>query len=94
MPGVVRKIDICTGHGCFPPRFPVTMSSNVFVNGQPVVRQGDMLESHCCPDHGCHPGTYVGGGTVFANGKAIQKVGDPIDCGSKCAGGSSTVSIG
>lgn len=52
MPGIVRKTDMCSGHGCWPPRLPVSCSANVFVNNIPVVRNGDSLESHCCPSCG------------------------------------------
>lgn len=94
MPGIVRKTDKCTGHGCFPPRRPSSWSPNVYVNGKQVVRQGDTLKKHCCPDHGCHGGKYLGSGKVMANGRAIQLKGDPIDCGSRCNNSSGTVSIG
>lgn len=47
MPGVGRKTDICTGHGCFPPRPTAQWSPDTFVNGLNVHRQTDAWESHC-----------------------------------------------
>ena len=92
MPGVVRKIDNCSGHGCFPPRLPSSWSPDVLVDNQNVERKRDTLLPHCCG--GCHPGTYEGDNTVLANGQPIQKKGDPIDCGSTCMDCSGSVSIG
>lgn len=94
MPGIVRQSDMCSGHDCFPPRMPVSFSPDVFVNNQAVERNGDILASHCCPDHGCHSGVYLGGSNVYANNQSIQKQGDPISCGSICVGCSSDVFIG
>ena len=82
MPGVVRKGDKCSGHGCYPPRPASKWSPNVFANGRNVERRTDTLESHCCD--GCHTGVYEGVHTVFANNLDVQVQGDPIDCGSKC----------
>ena len=39
MPGVARKGDICTGHGCWPSRSSIEGSPDVFVNGIPWHRQ-------------------------------------------------------
>lgn len=83
MPGVVRQGDLTSGHGCWPPQVPQTYSPNVFVNNLPVVRNGDIRVVHCCPPP-CHSGTYIGSNTVYANGQAIQKQGDPLDCGDSC----------
>ena len=83
MPGVVRRTDNCSGHGCYPPRPATSWSPNVFVNNLNVERRTDTLESHCCVDV-CHGGVYEGKHTVFANGLDIQVQGDPIDCGSTC----------
>lgn len=46
MPGVVRRGDKCSGHGCFPPRPAITWSPNVFVNGRNVERRTDQLQVH------------------------------------------------
>lgn len=94
MSGIVRQGDMCSGHGCFPPRLPISWSANVFVENKPVVLNGDLLESHCCPDNECHNGMYIGIGNVFANNRYIQKKSDPISCGSRCQNSSNTVTIG
>lgn len=94
MPAVARQGDSTTGHSCFPPTVPSSYSSDVFANGLPVVRQGDGIVVHCCPDGPCHGGTYVGSHTVFVNGSSIQTVGDPISCGDTQAAGSPNVIAG
>ena len=92
MPGVTRKTDNCTGHGCYPPRPSTSWSPDVFVNNLEVERKDDTMESHCCPPS-CHGGVHVGVHSVFVNGKDIQTIGDPIDCGSSVAEGSSNVFV-
>ena len=57
MPGVVRLGDICTGHGCFPPRSNVSASGNVIVNGLGAHRVGDNWASHCCVT--CHDSIHI-----------------------------------
>lgn len=96
MPPVVRKGDVCTGHGCWPPRASTSGSPDVFVNGQPVHRQGDAWAPHTCPDiPETHAGVLAGGsGTVFVNGKPIGRVGDPVSCGGAAASGSGNVFAG
>lgn len=95
MPAVTRLGDICTGHGCFPPRPSTGASGNVFANGIAVHRQGDSWAAHGCPSCAPHGGNLSSGsGTVFANGKQLGRIGDPVDCGSSVADGSSTVFAG
>lgn len=78
---IVRKGDMGSGHGTFPPRPPTSWSPNVFANGLNVIRNGDSWAVHCCGPP-CHGGTSVGGGSVYVNGRVAQQVGDPISCGS------------
>jgi hypothetical protein len=92
MPGVHRKTDNCSGHGCWPPRPSATWSPNVFVNNLNVERFTDQMMIHCCPPP-CHGGTHVGRHNVYANNLDIQVCGDPIDCGSTCAECSSDVFV-
>ena len=95
MPAVTRKGDLCTGHGCFPSRVSTGGSSNVFVNGIPVHRQGDGWSPHgcsVCPPHGGN--LAAGSATVFANGLQLGRIGDPVDCGSAVAEGSGDVFAG
>lgn len=96
MPAVTRKGDVCTGHGCWPPRGSTGGSGNVFVNGIPVHRQGDGWGAHTCP---AIPETHAsslasGSGTVYANGKQVGRVGDQVACGSSVAAGSGDVFAG
>ncbi len=94
MPAVTRLGDTCTGHGCFPSRPSSSASPDVFANGIPVHRHGDSWSSHCC-GLSCHGGVLASGsGTVFANGKMIGRIGDPVDCGSAVAVGSGDVFAG
>lgn len=90
MPAVCRLGDKCTGHPVCSPRPNDQGSPNVFANGLPVHRQGDHWIVHCLHD------SVLGGGsaTVFTNGKARGRVGDPIACGGSVAAGSPNVFAG
>lgn len=99
MPAVARLADLCTGHECFPVRPNAQGSPNVYCNGRPVHRQGDLWETHCCthPDvpHGCHNANLASGSsTVYVNGKQLGRIGDPVSCGSTVATGSGNVFAG
>ncbi|MDR1978310.1 MAG: PAAR domain-containing protein [Synergistaceae bacterium] len=96
MPACARVGDLCTGHGCWPPRPNDQGSPNVFVNGIPWHRQGDHWEPHTCPPI---PETHdsilaFGSPTVFVNGKEGGRIGDPVACGSVVMTGSPDVFIG
>ncbi len=95
MPGIARLGDICTGHGCWPPRPPKSGSPNVFVNHKPWIRQGDPWKSHCClccKNHPCHTSKLCAGSeTIFINSKAGGRIGDPVCCGSAVARSSTNV---
>lgn len=94
MPAAHRKTDICTGHGCFPPRRNIGGSGNVFVNSLGWHRRGDGWATHCCGDN-CHKSkTALGSSSVFVNSRAAARVGDPVNCGSACARGSGSVFCG
>ncbi len=95
MPSVVRLGDKCTGHSpCYPPRPNIQASTNHFVNGKGVHRQGDGWAVHCCGP-ACHAGNLAAGSpTVFTNGKQRARIGDPVNCGSFCAEGSPNVFAG
>lgn len=47
MPGCVRENDVCSGHGCYPPRPNSSWSPNVFYNGLAAHRVDDSWEAHC-----------------------------------------------
>ena len=85
---------LCTGHGCYPPRPNIQASPNVFVNAIAWHRQGDAWAVHCCPPP-CHASVLAAGSsTVYANGKQVARIGDPVACGSKCMQGSGNVYAG
>ena len=71
-------------------------SPNVFVNGLPWHREGDGWDEHCCPAiPECHSSVLGGGSaTVFVNGKAAGRIGDPVACGGSVASGSPNVFCG
>ena len=97
MPAVARQGDLCTGHPPFPPRPSSSGANTVFANGIPVHCQGDAWPVHVSTayPYPAHPGSLkAGSSTVFAEGKAMGRVGDPIDCGSKVAAGSPNVFAG
>jgi len=91
MAGVVRKGDICSGHGDWPPRSSTSWSSTVFVNGLEVIRNGDSWAVHCNSVPVCHGGTSIGTGSVYVEGNVLQISGDPISCGSTHSACSSNV---
>lgn len=86
-----------TGHGPYKPRPSTSGSGDVKVNNIGVVRQGDNWAPHGPPPPDIHSGqvhqTTAGSATVFANGKPIARIGDPVE-GDTIAGGSSNVFAG
>ena len=94
MPGVARLNDICTGHGCYPPRENVQASPDVFCNGRGVHRQSDAWATHCWGIP-CHGGSLASGSsTVIVNNLQCGRCGDPVDCGSSVASCSSNTFAG
>lgn len=96
MPAVTRLGDMGSGHGCWPPRPNNGASPNVYVNGIPVHREGDSWAPHTCPTI---PETHSsvlasGSSSVFANGKPVGRIGDPVACGSTVTQGSGNVFAG
>lgn len=98
MPPAHRKGDIGSGHGChFPPTLATGGSPNVFVNGRPLMREGDSYAPHPCvvghaPPHG--RALAAGSASVFVNGKPAGRQGDAIDCGGAAQTASGDVFIG
>jgi hypothetical protein len=98
LPVVRMGIDMCSGHPAgptyFPPRPAIQGSTDVFVDGLPVVRVGDVWAMHTdiISVHSGHG--VLGSFTVFCNGRPVMRISDPLDCGSVCAMGSSTVFCG
>ncbi len=93
MAEVTRKGDICSGHGCWPPRPSSQGSGNVFINGIPAHRHGDGWDPHTCGS--THSSNLAAGSsTVFVNGLQLGRIGDPVACGSTVATGSGDVYAG
>ena len=94
MPAVTKLGSSCSGHGCWPPRHNIQGSMNVFVNGIAAHRQSDAWATHCCGP-ACHASVLAeGSSTVFAEGQAVGRIGDPVACGSTVAQGSPNVYAG
>jgi uncharacterized Zn-binding protein involved in type VI secretion len=97
MSNAARKYDTTSGHGDFPSQTITTGSSNVFINGKPAVREGDLVSSHCISTIDgqiCHSSS-VGAGSpnVFVNGKRKAHVNTPILCGGVINSGSPNVRV-
>ena len=72
-------------------------SPNVFVNGVPWSRQGDMNTVHLLPGSPCPPHAApiaIGSTTVFINGRGAGRVGDTIAGCTSVAAGSPNVFCG
>ncbi len=94
MPAVTRLGDLCSGHGCWPPRPSNSASTDVLANGKGAMRLNDSYFVHCCKKK-CHPGNLiVGSGSVFINSRPAGRIGDQVNCGSVAAQGSPNVFIG
>lgn len=94
MSGAVRLGDLCTGHGCYPPRPNVQASSNVIINAKGAHRVGDAWAPHGCGVCVPHSSTQASGSpTVIVNGKALARISDSVACGSSNMEGSSNVII-
>lgn len=89
---IIRLGDPSTGHGAWGPNTQVQASSNVFVNGIGAVRDGDSYKPHKGPS--THPETAKSGATVFVNGRAVHRTGDPCSCGDTAGQGSQNVFAG
>lgn len=85
---------IFTGHPCTPtaPISPVGAATSVFINGRQASVLGTIIAPHtiligdnCRPHLGV---TTRGGGSVFANGRPLNKIGDPADAGAIIQGSS------
>ena len=93
MPPFARLTDICTGHGCFPPRPNIQGSPNVFCNMLPAHRRTDAWSVHCCGIV-CHASVLcTGSPNVFTNWLNQGRVTDMVCCGSAVATGSPNVFV-
>jgi uncharacterized Zn-binding protein involved in type VI secretion len=73
-------------------------SGNVFCNGIPISRQGDVNTVHLLPGAPCLPHATpitTGSTTVFVNSKGCGRIGDALtDCTSVAAGSSNVFAGG
>lgn len=72
-------------------------SPNVFVNGIPWSRQGDVNTPHLKPPDPCLPHAApiaIGSTTVKVNGKGAGRIGDAISGCTAVAAGSPNVFVG
>ena len=69
------------------------VSSDVFVNGIGVSRQGDNNTTHLLPGSCLLMLRLQGSSTVFVNGKGCGRVGDVLHCLHLSCSGSSNVSL-
>ena len=95
MPAVTRIGDADVTHCSAMTR--AQGSSDVFVNGIGVSRQGDNNTTHLLPGTPCPPHTpaiTTGSTTVFVNGKGCGRVGDGITNCTSVAAGSEDVFAG
>ena len=97
MPAVCRGdlVDKDVVHCSIPSR--EQCSTDVFVNGIGISRQGDLNDSHLlpgaiCPSH--QAPITTGSPTVFINGKGCGRVGDAVTDCRPVATGSSNVFAG
>tara|TARA_B100001057_G_scaffold349294_1_gene350715 strand:- start:669 stop:956 length:288 start_codon:yes stop_codon:yes gene_type:complete len=95
MPAVTRIGDADVTHCSAMTR--AQGSTDVFVNGIGVSRQGDNNTTHLLPGNPCPPHTAAittGSTTVFVNGKGCGRIGDGITACTSVAAGSSNVFAG
>jgi uncharacterized Zn-binding protein involved in type VI secretion len=72
-------------------------SGNVFVNGRPWSRQGDLNTVHLLPGNPCpvHAAPIsIGSTTVFVNGRGAGRIGDSLTGCTFVAAGSHNVFVG
>jgi len=87
MPGISRTGDDTCGGTLL-----TSLQSTVFANGSLVAVIGTPVQSHApCPDPSIHCNAVMSGGSssVFANGIAVCRAGDPCSCGHTVTGSSS-----
>ena len=95
MPAVTRIGDADIAHCSGMVR--AVGSPDVFVNGIPVSRQGDINTTHLLPGSPCpsHVAPIaVGSSTVFVNGRGCGRVGDSLIVCTAVAQGSPNVFAG
>jgi len=96
MPPVTRKGDICTGHGCWPPRPSVEGTPRFIIGGKEAHLQGHAWAPHTCPDiPETHASVLESGAPRFLiHGLQLGRIGDPVACGSSVATGEPRFIVG
>lgn len=81
----MSKAVVCIGDHCtgMPIHVCVSGSEDVFVNGRPACRKGDILTMGETLTQGSN--------NVFVNGMGVTRTGDLVSCGFKAISGSSNV---
>jgi uncharacterized Zn-binding protein involved in type VI secretion len=95
MPAITRIGDADVAHCSGMTR--AVGSPNVFANGIPISRQGDVNTVHLLPGSPCPPHAApitTGSSTVFINRKGAGRVGDAITGCTSVAAGSPNVFAG
>lgn len=80
MPGIARDDSEDFAGGAL-----IEGSPNVFVEGRPVVRVGDLVAGHGLPPHNS-PVMAAGSPNVFTNSIETCREGDPATCGHPATG--------
>lgn len=97
MGGLVYHNSTTTGHSTYPPTTVISSQTKVFVEGIPVVGEGDLIKQHTntVKPYDTHTGSVVKSKTskVFVNGVKAAQIGDTISCGDFIAQASSKVNI-
>lgn len=87
MPDICRIGDESEGHGGYGPAVAIEGDAYMVVNGQPVHCVGHAWQTHS-DGSSSHQGRLAAGSSYyFVNGRAVGRVGDPIDCGDTVASG-------
>lgn len=97
MAGIAIDVAITTGHETWPPTQVHGTSSTVKVNGKSVILNGDPIVPHTqvVEPYQTHGGNVIASSkTVFIEGRAVARIGDPITCGDTIASSSNDVFCG
>jgi len=100
MPKIMRKGDLSRGSdgGAATPLTALNQATKSYWGGQLVGLVGDQFQSHVVPIAVVHSGSQrqitAGSSTMFFEGKAVARTGDPIADGDRCAEGLTTAFAG
>lgn len=96
MAGLSHDKALTTGHSNYPPTVVHATQAKVFVDGIPVLREGDPITEHTktIDPYDTHGGTAVAStAKVFVMGKRAIQMADRISCGDTVAVASPKVYI-